>query len=74
MYPGELLPNQLVQSTSEYHDRHSTRTLPENFFVIVVSVLTHIIHQHFCCNRRCLTQARRERLTVKAGLVRRSEA
>jgi len=28
--------------------------------------LTRIIHEHFCCNRRCLTQARRARLAGKA--------
>ena len=28
--------------------------------------LTRIIHEHFCCNRRCRTQARRARLAGKA--------
>jgi len=56
--------------TIEYTDRHITRIQPANSSVIVVSVLTRIIHELFCCNRRSLTQARRARLAGKTGRAR----
>ena len=40
------------QLTIEYIDYHSTRNQPANPSVIVVSVLTRIMHEHFCLNRR----------------------
>ena len=42
----------LLCSTIEHTHRHITRNRPAHSSVIVVSVLTRIIHEHFCYNCR----------------------
>ena len=46
------------------------RVLPKRSWPPSTHSLTRMIHERFCCNRRCLTQARRARLAGKARRAR----